>query len=98
MFTQINITYISDTEQRIIQFTVLFCLLIRIQECVVDPSGLTQAPLTRSCDHVNEPSSYIESGESIDLLSDYQIFNGLCSMELIILTITFTFLTVVRVT
>jgi hypothetical protein len=49
----------------------------------MDSSGLTQAPLTRSYGNVNEPPSYIESSELIDQLSDYQLFNGLCPMELL---------------
>jgi hypothetical protein len=58
--------------------------LIRIQECVVNLSDLTQGPVTRFCDQVDEPSSYTESSEFIDQLGDYQLFNELCPVGLII--------------
>lgn len=36
-----------------------------------------------SCEHSNEPSGYIEDTELTDELSDYQLLNNGCSIELV---------------
>jgi hypothetical protein len=39
-----------------------------------DSSDTQQGPVVGSCEHGNEPLSFIKGGEFIDQLSDYELF------------------------
>jgi hypothetical protein len=38
--------------------------------CGLDACGSGQGPMTRSCEHINEPSGSIKCGEFLGYLSD----------------------------
>jgi hypothetical protein len=59
-----------------------------MEECGLDPSGSRYGPVVDSCEHGNEPSDYINGGESLDQLNVLSASQeGLCSMEIVMPTL-----------
>jgi len=50
-------------------------------ECGLDASGSGQGPMADSCEHGNEPSCSIKSGEFVDWMLASSV--GFCSVELV---------------
>jgi hypothetical protein len=53
-----------------------------VEGCGVDSSGSGKRPVAGSCEHGNETSGSIRSGEFLDQLGDYKLVRkDSCSME-----------------